>query len=44
MALKEISINTRSWVDLAQGKDYWRAFVNAALNLRIPEAMELVIS
>ena len=33
MDLKEIGINTRNWVDLAQGRDYWRAFVNVALNL-----------
>ena len=32
--LKEIGINTRNWVDLAQEKDYWRALVNAVLNLR----------
>ena len=25
-----------NWVDSAQGKNYWRAFVNAALNLRVP--------
>ena len=36
MDLKEISINTRSWVDSTQGGDYWRAPVNAALNLRVP--------
>ena len=40
---KEISINTRNWVDSAQDRDYWRALVNAAINLRIPQAMELVI-
>ena len=34
--LKEICINTRNWVDLAQDSDYWRALVNAALNLRVP--------
>jgi hypothetical protein len=34
--LKEIDINTRNWVDLALYRDYWRAAVNAALNLRIP--------
>ena len=36
MDLKEIGINTRSWVDSAQDKDYWRALVNSALNLRVP--------
>ena len=30
--LKEIGINTRNWVDLAQDRDYWRALVNVALN------------
>jgi hypothetical protein len=36
MDLKEIYINTKNWVDLVQDRDYWRALVNAALNLRIP--------
>ena len=36
MDLKEIGINRRNWVDSAQGRDYWRALVNAALNLRVP--------
>ena len=36
MDLKEISINTRNWDDSAQDMDYWRALVNAALNLRVP--------
>ena len=36
MDLKEIGINKRNWVDLAQDRDYWRALVNAALNLRDP--------
>ena len=35
MKLKEIIINTRNWMDLIQDRDYWRAFVNAALDLRI---------
>ena len=30
MDLKEISINTRNWVDSAQDRNYWRALVNAA--------------
>ena len=40
MDLEEIGINTRNWFDSAQDRDYWRALVNAALNLRV--AMELV--
>ena len=36
MDLEEIGINTNYWVDSAQDRDYWRAFVNAALNLRVP--------
>ena len=35
MDLKEIDINIRNWVDLAQDRDYWRALVNAALNLQV---------
>ena len=42
MYLKEIGIPTRNWVDSAQDRDYWRALVNAALNFRVPYAMELV--
>ena len=34
MDLKEIGSNTRNWVVLAQDRDYWRALVNEALNLR----------
>ena len=33
MDLKEIGINMKNWVDLAQVRDYWRALVTAALNL-----------
>ena len=36
MGLKEIGINTKNWVDLAQDRDYWRALMNAALNLQVP--------
>ena len=34
MDLEEIGIITRNWVDSAQVRDYWRALVNAALDLR----------
>ena len=40
MDLEEIGINAGNWVDSAQDRNYWRALVNAALNLRIPKAME----
>ena len=36
MDLKEIGIITRNWVDSAQDRDYWRALVRSALNLRVP--------
>ena len=32
MDLKELGIN---WVDSSQDRDYWRALVNEALNLRV---------
>ena len=35
MDLEEIGINVGNWVDLAQDRDYWRALVNAALNLQV---------
>jgi len=36
MNLEEISINAGNWVDSAQDRGYWRALVNAELNLRVP--------
>ena len=36
MNLEEIGINAENWVDSAQDRNYWRALVNAALNLRVP--------
>ena len=35
MDLKEIDGNTINWVDSVKNRYYWRALVNAALNLRI---------
>ena len=34
--VEEIGINAGNWVDSAQDRNYWRALVNAALNLRVP--------
>ena len=39
--LKEIGVNTRNWVDSALDRDYWRVLVNAKLNLRLLQALEL---
>ena len=36
MDIKEIGISTRNWVDSAQDRDYWRALVRVALDLRVP--------
>ena len=33
---EEIGINAGNWVDSAQDRYYWKALVNAALNLRVP--------
>ena len=35
MDLEEIGINAGNWVDSTKCRDYWRALVNAALNLRV---------
>ena len=42
MDFKEMDINTRNWVDSAQDRDYWRAFVSAEFNFRVSQAIELV--
>ena len=36
MDLEQICINAGNWVDSAHDRNYWRALVNAALNLRVP--------
>ena len=33
---KETGNNTRNWVVSAEDMDYWRVFVNAALDLQVP--------
>ena len=43
MYLKEMGVSTRNRDDSTQDMDYWRALVNVTLNLRVPQAMELVI-
>ena len=41
MDLKVVRINMSNWVDSAQDRDYSRALMDAALNLRVSLAMEL---
>jgi len=36
MDLEEIGNSAGIWVDSAQDRNYWRALVNATLNLRVP--------
>jgi hypothetical protein len=36
MDLRVIEWGGRDWIDLAQDRDQWRAFVNTVMNLRVP--------
>jgi hypothetical protein len=36
MGLREIRINGETWIQLAQDRVQWQAFVNMIMNLRVP--------
>ena len=36
MNLQDVGCGGTDWIDLAQGRDGWRALVNAVMNLRFP--------
>jgi hypothetical protein len=36
MDLGEVGWGNVDWIDLAQDRNRWRAFVNSVLNLRVP--------
>jgi hypothetical protein len=44
MDLREIDWGGVEWIQLAQGRDRWRAVVNAAMNLRVLAPRSLVTS
>jgi hypothetical protein len=37
MDLREVGWDGRDWIDLAQDRDRWRVYVNAVMNLRVPQ-------
>jgi hypothetical protein len=36
MDLREIGIDGANWIQLAQDRVHWRAFMNTVMNLRVP--------
>jgi hypothetical protein len=36
MDLRDIGWNGMDWIELAQDRDQWKAFVNTVMNLRVP--------
>ncbi|KAJ4430145.1 hypothetical protein ANN_22355 [Periplaneta americana] len=36
MDLREVGYDDREWINLAQDRDQWRAYVRAGMNLRVP--------
>jgi hypothetical protein len=42
MNLREIGINGANWIQLAQDRVQWRAFVNTVTNLRIPKRQQVI--
>jgi hypothetical protein len=36
MDLREIGIDGANWIQLAQDRVHWRAFVKIVMNLRVP--------
>jgi hypothetical protein len=43
MDLREMGIEGRNWIQLAQDRVQCRAFVNTVMNLRIPERKQAIV-
>jgi hypothetical protein len=37
IVLREIGWGVMEWINLAQNRDQWRAFVKTVMNLRVPQ-------
>ena len=36
MDLREVGCDPEDWIDLAEDRDQWRAYVRAVMNIRVP--------
>ncbi|KAJ4439356.1 hypothetical protein ANN_07478 [Periplaneta americana] len=44
MDLREVGYDDRDWINLAQGRDRWRAYVRAAMNLRVFLQVAIIVT
>jgi hypothetical protein len=44
MDLGETGLGGMDWIDLAEDRDQWRAFVNTAMNFQVPQNIGKLLS